>query len=330
MPDPTQDPLYVDEGDHDSAYDDDSASDTTSLASEVTKYRFENGRRYHAYRDGAYWGPNDEKHNNHLDIAHHLFLKAMDNKLFYAPIGPKPQRILDLGAGTGIWVLDVGDQFPSAQVIGVDLSPTQPSFVPPNVRFEVDDFESPWTYTPNSFDFIHARTILGCVADWPALYQQALHHLKPGGYYEQVELGVEFCCDDGSVKPNSPLAQWGRLFTEAGDKMGKTLMIVNKMKDYMVAAGFEDVHEIRQKWPIGAWSSDEHLKDIGRWNQLHTEEGIDGWALALLTRVMDWPVESVQVYLAKMKTALRERKNHSYFEMSICYGRKPVKEKTTE
>jgi len=29
--------------------------DTDTLASYVTDYRYENGRRYHAYSDGAYW-----------------------------------------------------------------------------------------------------------------------------------------------------------------------------------------------------------------------------------------------------------------------------------
>ena len=32
-----------------------SASDTTSINSAITAYRYENGRRYHAYKDGAYW-----------------------------------------------------------------------------------------------------------------------------------------------------------------------------------------------------------------------------------------------------------------------------------
>jgi len=43
--------------DHDSAYDSESliGDDTLTLASYITDYRFENGRRYHAYRDGAYW-----------------------------------------------------------------------------------------------------------------------------------------------------------------------------------------------------------------------------------------------------------------------------------
>jgi hypothetical protein len=43
--------------DMDSAYDSESllGDDTTTLASYITDYRYEHGRRYHAYRDGAYW-----------------------------------------------------------------------------------------------------------------------------------------------------------------------------------------------------------------------------------------------------------------------------------
>lgn len=50
--DPTEDDYNTD-----SAYGDDSllGDDTETLASFITDYRYENGRRYHAYRDGAYW-----------------------------------------------------------------------------------------------------------------------------------------------------------------------------------------------------------------------------------------------------------------------------------
>lgn len=47
----------TDHFDRDSAYDSESllGDDTVTLASYITDYRYENGRRYHAYRDGAYW-----------------------------------------------------------------------------------------------------------------------------------------------------------------------------------------------------------------------------------------------------------------------------------
>jgi len=50
--------------------------------------------------------------------------------------------------------------------------------VPPNVKFEVDDAESPWTHTA-PFDFIFCRYLLGGIADWPALM---------GNIYEYVSL----------------------------------------------------------------------------------------------------------------------------------------------
>lgn len=40
--------------------------DTDTLASYITDYRYENGRRYHAYRDGEYW----VLHSLHLRLPH--------------------------------------------------------------------------------------------------------------------------------------------------------------------------------------------------------------------------------------------------------------------
>lgn len=312
--------------DSDSAVDAGSAfSDTTSLYSDIMKYRFENGRRYHGYKDGEYWGPNDEKQNNQLDLAHNLYLLTLGGKLFLAPIGDNPQSVLDVGTGTGIWAMDFADQYPSAQVIGFDLSPTQPSWVAPNLRFEVNDAcEADWGYKKNSFDFIHARAMYGSVADWPAFYQQVLAHLTPGGWYQQIEMSVVPTSDDGSVTEGSIFDQWGKVSLEAGDKFGKDLRIHKQIKGYLQNAEFEGVVEHVYKWPIGPWSKDAHMKEIGLWNQLHWQEGIEGWSLALLTRVLGWSYTEVQVYLGKMREALRDRKIHAYHVVNVVYGRKPL------
>lgn len=55
--------------DGDSALGDDELSDTTSIASSIMKHRYEHGRRYHKFREGAYWGPNDDLQNEQLDIG---------------------------------------------------------------------------------------------------------------------------------------------------------------------------------------------------------------------------------------------------------------------
>ena len=63
-----------------------------------------------------------------LDLMHGMLRMTMGGKLFYAPLGENLGRVLDIGTGTGIWAIDVGDEYPSADIIGTDLSPTQPSW----------------------------------------------------------------------------------------------------------------------------------------------------------------------------------------------------------
>jgi len=40
-------------------------------------------------------------------MMHHIYLMMLDGKLHMAPIGDNPQKILDIGTGTGIWAIDI-------------------------------------------------------------------------------------------------------------------------------------------------------------------------------------------------------------------------------
>ena len=63
-----------------------------------------------------------------IDMAHEKYFLVLEEKRYRAPIGDDPRLVLDLGTGTGIWSVDFADQFPSAEVIGVDLAPLQPDW----------------------------------------------------------------------------------------------------------------------------------------------------------------------------------------------------------
>jgi hypothetical protein len=99
-----------------STYDVDGASYTIPLASKVTNYKVENNRRYHAYKEGTYLYPNDEKERDRLDIMHKLVEVSLKGKIHLAPISRNPERILDIGTGTGIWAMAMGDRYPDAEV----------------------------------------------------------------------------------------------------------------------------------------------------------------------------------------------------------------------
>lgn len=160
----------------DPGYESDRASlASTSLSNSVRDYLYENGRRYHRFREGRYNFPNDEAEQDREDLKHVCVKLLCQENLYFAPLDKDNlQNIMDIGTGTGAWAIEMGDQFPSAKVIGIDLSPIQPDWVPVNVHFLVDDAESPWVYPKDHFDYIHTRHTVMAIKDWPKLYRTAL------------------------------------------------------------------------------------------------------------------------------------------------------------
>ena len=68
---------------------------------------------------------------------------------------------------------------------------------------------------------------------------------------------------------------------------------------------------------MAGWPKDKRLKEIGMYNRLQWEEGIEGWCVFLLTNVLHWSEEEVRVYLAEMRRALRDKSIHAYHEMYV-------------
>ena len=145
--------------DTDSGYGEPSALSTASLHSSIFDYEEEYGRTYHAFRRGKYVMPNDDREQERMDIHYHAVRLAFEGRHYYAPL-EQPTSILDVGTGTGIWAMDVADDFPGARVIGIDLSPIQPTAVPPNLEFQIMDADEPWDFNER-FDLIHTRLMNG-------------------------------------------------------------------------------------------------------------------------------------------------------------------------
>ncbi|KIO32948.1 hypothetical protein M407DRAFT_18105 [Tulasnella calospora MUT 4182] len=96
-------------------------------------------------------------------------------------------RVLDIGTGSGAWVIDVAIKYPNAEVVGLDLAPVTPSSSPPsNCRFETGD-ASAGLKQYGRFDVIHARSVLQGVKDYAALCTEIAEVLNPQGVFISVE-----------------------------------------------------------------------------------------------------------------------------------------------
>ncbi|EON69686.1 hypothetical protein W97_08946 [Coniosporium apollinis CBS 100218] len=294
---------------------------TASITSSIYQYRAENGRTYHAHKDGQYPYPNDDREQDRLDLQHHLFLISMNGKLYLAPITEQPQDVLDIGTGTGLWAIDFADEHPSARVLGTDLSPIQPTDVPPNLSFEVDDANEPWTYS-HKFDFIHCRQH-HCAINEKPMFVQAMEFLQPGGWLEMQELAFPIGCDDGTVLPNSALFKWSDLMLKASRIPGQDLDNASHYEEWMKEAGFEDVHATMYKWPGNNWPQDKTEKTRGLWMMTNHLDGLQGFTVGLFTRVYGWSPEEVEVFLAAVRKDIKSKNMHAWWPVYIVYGQKP-------
>lgn len=175
---------------------------------------------------------------------HHIFKLVLRGNLFKAPITEPLQQVLDFGTGTGIWAIDLADEHPSARVQGTDLSPIQPEWVPPNLKFVVDDCESEWPDDEHaSYDLVHGRSMSGSIANWSTLFGEAFQSLKPGGWLEMQEFDVWFRSEEGELPADSKIMEWQQYLDQASLMFGKRLNIANQFKEKMIGVGFEDVRD---------------------------------------------------------------------------------------
>ncbi|KAL1623444.1 hypothetical protein SLS54_004433 [Diplodia seriata] len=258
-----------------------------------------------------------------LDLMHHLITILTDGKSCFAPIKEEDlKRVLDAGCGTGIWSIEMGDKYPNAEILGNDLSPEQPAWVPPNVKFEVDDLEAPWNHT-EPFDLIFCRYLDGAISDWPALVSNMFASTKPGGWVELQGYDAQFRSDDGTLKSDSYLNRYFTTIEKGITKMGKVLSTGPLFEGLLKDVGFTNIHVHTYKLPIGTWPKDKKMKEAGTINTLQYLDGMEAFSYRLLTSVLDWTLEEVQVFNAKVAEEIKSNKIHAYYTLYIVYGQKP-------
>ncbi|KAI0012563.1 tam domain protein [Xylariaceae sp. FL0662B] len=302
--------------------------DDDSITSSISAYREENGRTYHAYSDGSWHYPNDERELERLDwqfvCIKNLFVQ--NGKNYFAPWSKEhpPKRILDLATGTGLWAIEIAEEFESAIVVGTDLSPIQPELVPPNVHFYIHDARVNNWWWPEPFDYIHLRMTLGAWEDFEQdVARKSFDRLEPGGWFEAQELLSTIGCDDDSMTDDYPLK---RLFDDLEDCSrieNRPIDIAKTYKQGLINAGFVDVTETVYKIPVNGWPRNKAYKTLGEMWNVNFVDGIQGIALALLHRARGLKRHQIEIHLMDVRRSISDKNVHAYQKFYVVVGRKP-------
>ncbi|KAF4470989.1 demethylmenaquinone methyltransferase [Fusarium albosuccineum] len=226
----------------------------------------------------------------------------------------------------------MADQFPSAKVIATDITPTQPSWVPPNLEFQIDDAQLDWTFEPESFDFIHVRYLQGSIENWDKLYSQVYKALKPGGWFQHIEPDLQMLSQNPDVKVDDKQS-WvivssadGLKCSEVGEKMGRTFDFTDrKLEKLATAAGFSAINFETHRIPVGRWPKDKKMKELGTFVGLSFSQALDGFVKLPLCEILGWSPEEMQLFAAEMRRVLMNPKTQTTGFVFSVYGQKPEK-----
>ncbi|CAG9943965.1 unnamed protein product [Clonostachys rosea f. rosea IK726] len=279
----------------------------------------------HPLSKWTYYFPREEHDMEMADMMHDMTMRLRNQALTLAPLSSEStKRILDL----------VADQYPSTTVLGWDVASVQlPKCVPPNLWWEIQDFETEWDYedvVSDPFDFIHGSEIMLAVKYQDALFERALRYLKPGGWFELKFLDYTVHSDHAEIDINSPLIRvWHELERALGAHGVDTAITSRgKVADLLKSQGFSDIREMEYRVPLGTWAKGEKWKYIGLEAQTIFYDNLRSLLTTPLLETSSWPDQtSIDQLISSVKDAMKSRgligsRLHIYYRV-VC-GQKPA------
>ncbi|GKZ57426.1 hypothetical protein AnigIFM49718_002736 [Aspergillus niger] len=276
--------------------------------------------------------PVDRDEAKRLELQNHVFNMIFDNRLIF-PRDCEPQRVLDCGHGAGSWAIQVAEEFPECEVIGVDISPhmipddeDDDYDVAENLEFQVDDLNRPFTFPPGYFDLVNSRMMAAGIdgSRWSSYIQDIKRVLKPGGWVQLVEIYFNVQSDNGSLTEKHALRQWSTKLMSSVEGV-KDLRIGTRLRDLLLAAGLKEVESTMIPVPLCEWPSGEFFQaSISKANRKITRRLLAAVALYPLTQRLHMSHDEFQQLIDQAQKEAENPSLKTYFPLYVAIGRKPT------
>ncbi|KAG8936809.1 hypothetical protein FRC02_011388 [Tulasnella sp. 418] len=163
-----------------------------------------NGRRHHDLPPNAVPYPLAvDREALDLDVIDNTLLNAVNGSLSLLDykVRPKPRMVLDIGCGSGSWIMAVAPEWPECRFVGFDCLPLQAnvSAIKPDLAKRVqwvrgNFLKPPMPFPDEYFDYVHIKQIGKAVPEdkWDLIFEEIARVLKPGGVVEVIEEDILF------------------------------------------------------------------------------------------------------------------------------------------
>ncbi|KAG8945441.1 hypothetical protein FRC04_000816 [Tulasnella sp. 424] len=179
--------------------------------------------------DHTYALPTDNGEHSRLDLQHEAVRIMLEGRLYQTPELVRQAlaqaedgtiNILDVGAGSGRWAIEMSEEFADAKVLGIDLalpsvlSDTTRS-LPSNCSFRVLDVNQDLAKLDLTFNVIHTRFVEPGINDTDLFFYDVARLLRPEGALLLVGANAQIVDDQGKVFPLHKPGEVGTLPAEA-------------------------------------------------------------------------------------------------------------------
>ncbi|KAF7422414.1 hypothetical protein PC9H_010570 [Pleurotus ostreatus] len=148
-----------------------------------------------------------------FDVWETVFCQQMCGSVTWHVFDTPPTRVLDLGCGTGSWILDAARKWRNCHFVGLDVVPLHPNLqqlgsadLAGRITWIQANFLEGLPFSDEEFDYVHIKRIARGVPEdkWDPLLEEITRVMKPGAAFEMMEEDLFF-----PGKPNENMSPDG-------------------------------------------------------------------------------------------------------------------------
>ncbi|KAF8167609.1 S-adenosyl-L-methionine-dependent methyltransferase [Crassisporium funariophilum] len=160
-------------------------------------FQYKYGQRHHSYdSEKAPYPLSYDKHVLEIESLDNRLAQYLRGSVSFVNFEERPSRCLDLGCGTGTWVIDAAKEWPECELVGFDLVDIQIShkLLNPSIAKRIEwrhgnFLTTKLPFDDDEFDHVHIQAIAQGVPEnkWGVLFEEVSRVLRPGGSVEIIE-----------------------------------------------------------------------------------------------------------------------------------------------
>ncbi|KAF9644594.1 hypothetical protein BDM02DRAFT_3121636 [Thelephora ganbajun] len=165
-----------------------------SMLARSAQFTLKNNTKHHPFPPDEVPYPRSYDHKCiDTDVWETVFCEQFCRNVTFHTFDVLPTKVLDLGCGSGSWIMACARRWKDCHFVGLDIVPLHPDLGQSELRQRVSwvqaNFLEALPFPNGEFDFVHIKRIARGVPEhkWDALFEEIIRVMKPGAALEMLE-----------------------------------------------------------------------------------------------------------------------------------------------